>query len=112
MIDITKEKLITLVEAAALLPSSRRGKKTHFVTLARWRKHGSRGVRLECVRVGGSWMTSIEAVQRFVDRLSAAQVAGSKTPPPLPTLHEREVVARLQARRLLPKEDDEQSKPS
>jgi len=105
VIDLNKEKLITLVEAARLIPSSRRGKKVHFATLTRWHKHGSRGVKLECLRVGSALMTTVEALQRFIERLSAAQEAGSTTPPPLPTLHEREVVARLKAKRLLPRED-------
>jgi hypothetical protein len=36
----------------------------------RWRKPGVRGVRLECIRVGGIWHTSTAAFQRFCDELS------------------------------------------
>lgn len=106
MIDISREQLIPLAEAARKLPSSRRGKKVHVATIFRWHKHGSRGVRLECVRVGSSLMTSVEALQRFVERLSAAQEAGSTTPPPIPTLDEREVVVRLKAKGLIPGSDE------
>jgi len=102
MIDINREQLITLAEAAGRVPSSRRGKKVHVGTPVRWHKHGIRGVKLECVRIGASLMTSVEALQRFAERLSAAQEANSTIPPPLPTLREREVVARLRAKGLLP----------
>ena len=39
-------------------------------TLYRWSAKGIRGVRLETIRVGGSLCTSVQALQRFFDRLS------------------------------------------
>jgi hypothetical protein len=106
MIDIKREQLLTLAEASRKLPSSRRGKKVHVATIFRWHKHGSRGVKLECVRVGSSLMTTVEALQRFIERLSAVQEAGSTLPPPIPTLDERDVIARLKGKRLLPRGGD------
>jgi hypothetical protein len=71
MIDIKFEKLITLVEATKFVPRRRRGRKPHVSTLYRWASpRGHRGVRLETIRVGGSLCTSIEALQRFFDRLT------------------------------------------
>jgi hypothetical protein len=70
MIDITTEKIITLPEAAAMLPARRGGRKVHVSTLFRWAQKGSRGVRLEVVRIGSALHTSKEAMQRFCDRLT------------------------------------------
>jgi hypothetical protein len=73
MIDLLTERTITLVEAARLVPPGRGGRPTHLSTLLRWIKPGVRGVRLEAVRLGGRWVTSREALQRFADRLTATQ---------------------------------------
>jgi hypothetical protein len=70
MIDLRTENLICLAQAAKLLPPGRRGKATHVSTLMRWINPGARGVRLEAVRLGGRWLTSAAALQRFADRLT------------------------------------------
>ena len=75
MIDIAKEKLITLNEAAAFWPRARQGKKCHRSTVLRLVLRGRRGVKLEAVKVGAGWATSVEAIQRFFDRLTAATSA-------------------------------------
>lgn len=73
MIDIKHETLITLSEATKFVPRRRRGRKASVSTLYRWAsKSGHRGVRLETLRVGGSLCTSMEAMQRFFERLTAA----------------------------------------
>ena len=41
-----------------------------------WARNGIRGVRIETIRVGGTLCTSLEALQRFFDRLSATGVKG------------------------------------
>src|SRR5262249_3689525 len=71
MIDVAVEPLITLTEAAALVPRRRRGRKTSVTTLCRWASSGVRGVVLESIQVGGSRCTSIGALQRFFDSLSS-----------------------------------------
>jgi hypothetical protein len=70
MVDIASEKLLTLANAALLRPLRRDGKATHVSTVHRWITTGIRGVKLEAVRIGGTWFTSIQAVQRFADRLT------------------------------------------
>lgn len=70
MIDIARETVLSLADAAAKLPRRRRGKKPHVSTLYRWAEHGIRGVKLETVQIGGTRCTSLEAMQRFTDRLS------------------------------------------
>ena len=71
MIDIATETVLTLAAAARLRPPSRRGRPTHPSTLARWALRGLRGTRLEVIRIGGQMYTSVEAIQRFAERLTA-----------------------------------------
>ena len=76
MIDISTERQLGLQDAAKLYPSFRNGRPTHISTLLR---HITRGVRLvngevvrlEGARLGGRWITSVEAVQRFMERLTS-----------------------------------------
>src|SRR3954463_11621617 len=69
-IDLASESPIPFSQAAAHLPR-RRGRKTAVSTLHRWATHGLRGVVLETIQVGGTRCTSLAALQRFFDRLSA-----------------------------------------
>jgi hypothetical protein len=71
MIDLTTEQLLPLAAAAALLPPGRRGKKTHIGTLVRWIQNGvllpsGERVRLEANRLGSRWLTSLQAIERFM----------------------------------------------
>ncbi len=74
MIDLLSERTISLAEAAALIPSSRRGRPTHTSRLVRWIVQGAEGphgiVKLDAARLGRSWITSKEALQRFVEALT------------------------------------------
>jgi len=70
VIDVTKEKLVTLARAASRLPRRRKGKRPHPSTLFRWASRGLRGVRLETLSVGGTTCTSAAALQRFFQRLT------------------------------------------
>jgi hypothetical protein len=75
VIDLAVEQPIPLKAACPLVPAARGGKKTHLSTLLRWILIGARGpsgepVRLEAVRLGGRWMTTREALQRFAERLT------------------------------------------
>ena len=78
MIDFRNEQLLTLTEAAGLLPRRRRGKKPHVSTLHRWASRGLHGVKLETIQVGGTRCTTVGALQRFFDQLAG-------TTPPNPT---------------------------
>jgi hypothetical protein len=53
------------------VPVRRNGKRLHIATAFRWAKDGVRGVKLETIRVGGTLCTSVEALQRFFEKLSA-----------------------------------------
>lgn len=80
-IDFTNEKPISLLEAAALpqIPRRRSGKPIHVSCLYRWAQRGCRGIKLEILQVGGTTCTSLEALQRFFERLTAAR-NGEPTP--------------------------------
>jgi hypothetical protein len=79
-IESELEDLITLREAARLLPRRRRGKKPHISCLYRWTTTGCRGVVLESVSVGGTRCTSRGALSRFFSRLSIADAGGGSRP--------------------------------
>ena len=70
MIDLQRETIVSLSEATRHLPPRRRGKRPAVATLYRWASRGLRGVRLETIRVGGTLCTSLEALQRYCERLS------------------------------------------
>ena len=66
------EALIGFVEVTRRFPKTN-GRGLHVATVHRWRKPGVAGVRLESLRVGGRWMTTIEAIDRFVTATNAAR---------------------------------------
>jgi Protein of unknown function (DUF1580) len=74
-IDLIHEEIFSFAKATHLIPPARNGKKTHISTLLRWATKGAKGpdgtiVRLEALRLGGRWVTSREAIQRFMERLT------------------------------------------
>ena len=74
-IDVFDERVVSFSEATKRLPKSARGKKIHVCALYRWAQGGLKSydgqiVRLETIRVGGTTCTSLEAMQRFFERLS------------------------------------------
>lgn len=79
MIDLTKEKLIRLSQAARLYPGGGR----HICQIHRYRMNPN--TPLECLKVGGVWMTTVEAMHRHVyDQTEAARRASSRASMPKP----------------------------
>jgi hypothetical protein len=75
MIDLSNESTLSLTQAAELLPPGRGGARPTLGCVLRWILKGAKGpagefVRLEAVRLGGRWLTSREALQRFAERLT------------------------------------------
>lgn len=75
MIDLSAEQPVPLAKATKFVPPARQGKRTHLSTLLRWILKGLRSptgeiVCLEAIRLGGRWVTSREALQRFAERLT------------------------------------------
>jgi Protein of unknown function (DUF1580) len=82
------EDLLTLIDAAELLPRLRKGQPVHVSTLYRWISRGQKGVRLEALKIGRTLVTSREALQRFFERLSEAE--GYAAPVPVRTTNQAE----------------------
>lgn len=74
MIDTTLESLVSLSQAAKLLPTPD-GRPPHCSTIWRWCRKGIKSVHLEYVRVGHRVCTSPEALSRFFNALAAADQA-------------------------------------
>lgn len=92
MIDIATETIITLEDAAKRLVVSR-------FTVSRWVTNGSRGIKLEAIRVGGRWRTSVEALQRFAEAQTPCQEpTASRSGPPVPSVRsEKQRLRRAEA---------------
>ncbi len=70
-IDLGSERIISFAKAVGELPARRAGKKPHISCMYRWSTRGCRGVVLESIQIGGTRCTSLEAMQRFFNELSA-----------------------------------------
>lgn len=78
MIDLQHEQLVRLQRVPKLLPANERTKHPiHISAIYRWAQRGRRAVhgqciKLETIKLGGSTLTSLEALQRFAERLSGS----------------------------------------
>lgn len=83
--DLLRESLIDMAAAGRLIPRPGGGHVSRWA-VARWVSKGvkARGgvVRLEAVRAGGRWMTSVQAVARFLDAQTEAAAGPAPAPPP------------------------------
>ena len=78
--SVANEEMLTLAEAAKLLPRGRSGGPIHVATLHRWSAgHNKFGARLETVRIGGVRYTSREALERFIAKLNGSEIVVSFT---------------------------------
>ena len=91
MIDIKDEEVLTLKDAAAILPRRRRGRKPHISTIYRWATRGLKGLRLETLQIGGTLCTSVEALQRFFEQLTRS------TPQDTPPASRRRSIAQAES---------------
>jgi hypothetical protein len=79
LIDMKSEKLISLPDATSRLPL-RRGQPVNLATLYRWTTCGVNGVVLEHIQIGGARCTSLEALQRFFDKLTGLKSNRGRRP--------------------------------
>ena len=98
MIDISIEKVVSLTEATTHLPRRRAGKSTNVATLYRWAQIGCRGIRLETLCVGATRCTSMEALQRFFDALTAQSERQPTVPAPRMTRQRRQQIEAAERR--------------
>jgi hypothetical protein len=95
MINLQTEKTISLSQLTRLLPPGRSNRPVTISCVLRWimdgmKDHNGQIVRLEGIRVGGRWLTSIEALNRFADRLTPNLDGQHPTLPRSPTARKRE----------------------
>jgi hypothetical protein len=80
MIDARKEQVFNLKAAGRLFPSFQEGVEgIHYATLKGWVTRGVRGpdgqkIYLEALRLGGRWLTSKEAIIRFMEAQTPQKV--------------------------------------
>lgn len=67
---LNDERILTFSQATKSLPSIG-GKPPHSSTIWRWARKGISGVHLEVRRIGGRFVTSAEALERFTAALAA-----------------------------------------
>lgn len=65
------------------IPRRRRGRKLHAATVFRWCQKGVKGVKLECWQFAGTKVTTVAALHRFFDELSAKDTSGAIDVPKL-----------------------------
>jgi hypothetical protein len=82
MIDIKSEKLISVEEAATMLPGRKAGGRVHPITVKMWSTRGKRGVKLETILAGSRRCTSVEAMERFFQALDGAPSGQEGLGPP------------------------------
>lgn len=95
-IDVFKETVINLTDATKRLPHVRKGKRIHVSCLWRWTVAGKKcrdgsTARLESIKIDGTTCTSLEALQRFFDR-----VTGDREVVTPPKLQERQRLQRAE----------------
>lgn len=82
MIDLATEQLVAVRDIPRHLPRRPTGKRVHISACYRWLARGVRGVKLEAIRIGGTTYTSVEALQRFAERLNSATSRPLSEPTP------------------------------
>jgi hypothetical protein len=95
--DLTRESLLSMAQAARRFPPYRAGRPVNPSTIWRWCRQGVKVqgvgiVKLECVRLSGRWLTSEQAISRFVARQTPT--ADQLTPTPRTTGQRRRASER------------------
>lgn len=93
-IDIRTETIIPINQAPRHFPG-----RPNVSSVYRWFGKGSRGARLETIVVGAKRYTSIEAIERFIER-TTANSPGAALPPSRQTSRQRETAIRKAEREL------------
>ena len=96
MIDVQTEQLINLSRAARLLGPGRNDRPRHPSSLVR----AIHRRELEAVRCGSRWMTSAEAVQRWLEAQTDAALRGTN-PAPIRTLNPSSKASEKAERQLI-----------
>jgi hypothetical protein len=93
-IDIRTETVIPITQAPKHFPG-----RPNVSSVYRWFGKGSRGARLETIVVGAKRFTSVEAIERFIER-TTANSPGAVPPSTRPTSRQRQAAIRRAEREL------------
>jgi hypothetical protein len=98
------EKLFSPAAIAARIPSHRDKAHVNSATVFRWivrgvKTPGGGVIKLEAIKVGSFWRTSMEAVGRFSARLTAASTSDAPPPAPAPSPKQCRRAAEAASRR-------------
>lgn len=91
MIDLEHENLIPIRDVPRQIPPRRSGRRVHVSAVYRWIGRGLRGAKLEAIKIGGTTYTSLEALQRFGERLGANPVDRPSADVATPRARQREI---------------------
>lgn len=80
MIDIHRERLLTIRDACKRFPGRKDGSPINYETLRQWMVNGRRGVKLRRTRVGGIVYTSEEALDEFINAINGSDGVAIETP--------------------------------
>jgi hypothetical protein len=85
-IDITRDKLISLEDAAKMFPKAGGG-HVHAKTVRNWITNGYHGIKLDGAQVGSKFYTTADALRSFSRRLNDLRQARSSkvNDPHIPT---------------------------
>ena len=70
-IDLENDDVLSLSEAASRLPQLRSRGKVHVSTLFRWAQRGAGGRKLQTWRLGGRRVTTLRALEAFIEPVSS-----------------------------------------
>ena len=99
---LNNEQILSFTEAAKCLPPIN-GRRVHASTVWRWGRKGVCGVKLEILRLGGRFVTSAEALERFAVALATLppdQRLKTDNANSLPSLQKRKHAIRQAEERL------------
>lgn len=107
MIDAARDDLTPLKLVARRFPQAN-GKPRSFKTIMRWILHGAKPghhagpIKLEAIRVGGSWFTTEDALREFSRALTDGAMPQTKIPEPRqPTASHLRAIANLKAKGII-----------
>jgi hypothetical protein len=98
-INLSVERAISTAEAAVVWGKSRGGRPTHPTRITKAIKDGTPTpggdrIYLEGLRLGGQWVTTVEAIQRYAEALTTASTGRPTAPAPISTTRAR-TLARI-----------------
>lgn len=71
---VLTEDVLTLPQARTQIQEAT-GQRPDKATIHRWILRGTKGVKLEAVKLGNSWITSTQAIHRYITAVTKASLS-------------------------------------